>query len=164
MFSPKELSELAALKEGERFKDECGIVGIHGHSEASNIAYLALYAMQHRGQESGGIVSSQGGEQFVHRGMGYVADVFTEKVFVLLFQTIDSADSTLRAVSSFLCGTQEQQYGLGTASAARKEKGRKEPSRGIRMLLANEGDGVASLACSTSPTNTVNIIIVSVWL
>ena len=80
MFPANELAELAALKESERFKDECGIVGVHGHAEAANIAYLALYALQHRGQESGGIVSSQGGEQFVHRGMGYVADVFTEKV------------------------------------------------------------------------------------
>jgi amidophosphoribosyltransferase len=84
MFSPKDVTELAALKEGERFKDECGIVGVHGHAEAANIAYLGLYALQHRGQESAGIVSTQGGEQFVHRGMGYVADVFTEKVLVKL--------------------------------------------------------------------------------
>ena len=78
MFRPDELSCLAALRERERFKDECGIVGVHGHAEASNIAYLALYALQHRGQESAGICSTQGGEQFVHRAMGLVADVFSE--------------------------------------------------------------------------------------
>ncbi|MCG8469830.1 MAG: amidophosphoribosyltransferase [Gemmatimonadetes bacterium] len=68
------------MREAERVKDECGIVGVHGHSEASNIAYLALYALQHRGQESAGICSTQGGEQFVHRAMGLVSDVFNEKI------------------------------------------------------------------------------------
>ncbi len=84
MFRPGDLAELARLRESERFKHECGIVGVHGHAEASNIAYLGLYALQHRGQESAGIVASQGGEQFVHRGMGHVSDVFTEKILARL--------------------------------------------------------------------------------
>jgi amidophosphoribosyltransferase len=84
MFRSDELSALARLREAERFKDECGIVGVHGHPEASNIAYLALYALQHRGQESAGICSTQSGEQFVHRAMGLVADVFSEKVLARL--------------------------------------------------------------------------------
>ncbi len=84
MFRSDELSALAGLREQERFKDECGIVGVHGHAEASNIAYLALYALQHRGQESAGICSTQSGEQFVHRAMGLVADVFSEKVLARL--------------------------------------------------------------------------------
>ena len=45
MFEPEETRRLAALKEGERFKDECGIVGVHGHPEAANITYLGLYAL-----------------------------------------------------------------------------------------------------------------------
>ena len=56
----------------------CGVFGIHGHSEAAHITYLGLYALQHRGQESAGIASSNGREQLVHRGMGLVADVFSE--------------------------------------------------------------------------------------
>jgi amidophosphoribosyltransferase len=84
MFRPDELSRLAALRERERFKDECGIVGVHGHAEASNIAYLALYALQHRGQESAGICSTHGGDQYVHRAMGLVADVFSEKMLARL--------------------------------------------------------------------------------
>jgi amidophosphoribosyltransferase len=84
MFRSDELSALARLREQERFKDECGIVGVHGHAEASNIAYLALYALQHRGQESAGICSTQSGEQYVHRAMGLVADVFSEKVLARL--------------------------------------------------------------------------------
>lgn len=79
MFDPDQLAELARERDAERFKDECGVFGIHGHPEASHIAYLGLYALQHRGQESAGICSAQGGEQFVHRGMGLVSDVFAEK-------------------------------------------------------------------------------------
>jgi len=84
MFRSDELEALARVREQERFRDECGIVGVHGHAEASNIAYLGLYALQHRGQESAGICSTQGGEQFVHRAMGLVADVFSEKVLARL--------------------------------------------------------------------------------
>ncbi len=73
--------ERALLRERQRdhFHDECGVFGIHGHPEAAKITYLGLYALQHRGQESTGIVSSNGHDQFVHRGMGLVADVFTDK-------------------------------------------------------------------------------------
>ena len=59
--------------------DECGVFGIHGHDEASNIAYLGLYALQHRGQESCGIVASDSREHRVHRAMGLVADAFGEE-------------------------------------------------------------------------------------
>ncbi len=57
----------------------CGIVGIHNHPEASNIAYLCLYAQQHRGQESCGIVASEGGFFHQHKAMGQVADIFDDK-------------------------------------------------------------------------------------
>ena len=62
----------------DRMREECGVVGIAGAPEASKVAYLALYALQHRGQESAGIVSRQGEEMFVHRDMGLVADIFSE--------------------------------------------------------------------------------------
>ncbi len=62
----------------DHFHDECGVFGVHAHPEASKIAYLGLYALQHRGQESAGIASSTGREQFVHRAMGLVADIFSE--------------------------------------------------------------------------------------
>ena len=58
----------------------CGIVGIYNHPEASNLAYLGLYALQHRGQESAGIVSSDGKNLHSHREMGHVADIFVESV------------------------------------------------------------------------------------
>ncbi len=59
--------------------EECGIVGIFGHPEASNLAYLGLYALQHRGQEGAGICSSDGRQLFLEKSMGLVADVFNEK-------------------------------------------------------------------------------------
>jgi amidophosphoribosyltransferase len=60
------------------YKDECGVFGIYGHSEAANLTYLGLYALQHRGQESVGIVTSDGGRLQIHKAMGYVADTFNE--------------------------------------------------------------------------------------
>jgi len=56
----------------------CGIFGIANHSDAANLTYLGLYALQHRGQESTGISSSNGEHLFTHRAMGHVADVFTQ--------------------------------------------------------------------------------------
>ena len=60
----------------DKFKDECGVFGIYGHPEASNMTYLGLYALQHRGQESAGIAATTGTEIRVSKSMGYVADVF----------------------------------------------------------------------------------------
>ena len=62
----------------DKFHDECGIFGVYGHPEAAKLAYLGLYAQQHRGQESAGIVSSNGKKIYPHKGMGQVAEVFTE--------------------------------------------------------------------------------------
>lgn len=59
-------------------KEYCGVVGIYGNNNASQLAYLALYALQHRGEESAGIVSFNGKKVFQHKGMGLVSDVFKE--------------------------------------------------------------------------------------
>jgi amidophosphoribosyltransferase len=60
----------------DKFHEECALFGIAGHPEAANLAYLGLYAMQHRGQESAGIAAADGRHVVVHKAMGYVADVF----------------------------------------------------------------------------------------
>jgi amidophosphoribosyltransferase len=64
----------------DKFKDECGVFAIYGHPEAANLAYLGLYALQHRGQESAGIASSDGRHIHTHKNMGHVADIFTPEV------------------------------------------------------------------------------------
>jgi amidophosphoribosyltransferase len=65
---------------GDKFKDECGVIAVHNHPEASTLAYLGLHQLQHRGQESAGIVSSDGARMHVHKAMGEVAEIFTEEV------------------------------------------------------------------------------------
>jgi amidophosphoribosyltransferase len=64
----------------DKFHEECAVMGIYGHPEAANMVYLGLYALQHRGQESCGIVTSDGKGLISHRQMGLVADAFKEDV------------------------------------------------------------------------------------
>ncbi len=68
----------------DKFHDECGVVAIFAHPEAEKLAYLGLHALQHRGQESAGIVSSEGLSLHQHKAMGLVADIFTEDVLTSL--------------------------------------------------------------------------------
>ena len=68
----------------DRFHDECGVFGVFGHPEAANLAYLGLYALQHRGQESAGIVSSDGTDLHLHRAMGEVEEIFQPSVLAEL--------------------------------------------------------------------------------
>jgi len=63
----------------DKFHEECGVFGIFGHADAANMTYLGLYALQHRGQESAGIVSSDGKKLYNEKSMGLVADIFTEE-------------------------------------------------------------------------------------
>ena len=64
----------------DHFRDHCGVFAVFGHPEAAKLTYLGLYALQHRGQESAGIVSTDGTQFYTHKGMGEVAEVFTEPV------------------------------------------------------------------------------------
>ncbi|MEO8482086.1 MAG: amidophosphoribosyltransferase [Acidobacteriota bacterium] len=65
----------------DKFREECGVFGVFGHTEAANLTYLGLYALQHRGQESVGIAASDGEHLQLHKAMGYVADNFAEATF-----------------------------------------------------------------------------------
>src|SRR5581483_9660749 len=68
----------------DKFKDECGVVAIYANPEAAKLAYLGLHALQHRGQESAGIIASNGVTMRAHKAMGLVADIFTEDVLAKL--------------------------------------------------------------------------------
>ncbi|HMD71586.1 MAG TPA: amidophosphoribosyltransferase [Bryobacteraceae bacterium] len=68
----------------DKFHEECGVVAIYGHPEASKLAYLGLYALQHRGQESAGICTTDGREIYTRKEMGHVADIFTKPVLATL--------------------------------------------------------------------------------
>lgn len=62
----------------DKLHEECGVVAVYGHPEAAKLSYLGLHALQHRGQESAGIASSDGSRVHVYKSMGLVADIFNE--------------------------------------------------------------------------------------
>src|SRR5215475_5912278 len=68
----------------DKFHEECAVMAIYGHPEAAKLAYLGLYSLQHRGQESAGICTTDGGEIYCHKAMGHVADIFTSDVLATL--------------------------------------------------------------------------------
>jgi amidophosphoribosyltransferase len=99
----------------------CGVFGIHGHDEAANIAYLGVHALQHRGQESAGLVAADEGRMRRHVGMGLVSDVFDREVLARLPGTAaighvrysTAGSSELRNAQPFLFD-----YGGGTIAIA----------------------------------------------
>ena len=69
---------------GDELHEECGVVAIYGHPHAAREAYLALYALQHRGQESAGIATADGAHLANIKGMGLVSEIFTDDVLLKL--------------------------------------------------------------------------------
>ena len=76
MLPPFRVNSLDQI-EDDHFHDHCGVFGILGHPEAAKLAYLGIYGLQHRGQESAGIASSDGGDLYVHKAVGHVQEIFT---------------------------------------------------------------------------------------
>ena len=70
--------------EDDHFHDHCGVFGIYGREGAAKLTYLGLYALQHRGQESAGIASTDGVELHAHKALGHVQDIFTPSVIAQL--------------------------------------------------------------------------------
>src|SRR5437879_3956368 len=97
----------------EHFHDECGVVGVQHHAEAARLAYLGLYALQHRGQESAGIVASDGSQLTRHVALGLVADVFGKRTLDPLKGRLaighvrysTAGDTTLRNAQPLLVNT-----------------------------------------------------------
>jgi len=69
-------------------KHECGVCGIYDHQDSAKLIYFGLYALQHRGQESAGIATSNGEQVFIHKDMGLVHDVFSEEILEKLDGTL----------------------------------------------------------------------------
>jgi amidophosphoribosyltransferase len=72
----------------DKFREECGVVAVYAHPEAEKMAYLGLHQLQHRGQESAGIVTSDGMALHMHKSMGLVADIFSGDVLAQLRGTL----------------------------------------------------------------------------
>jgi amidophosphoribosyltransferase len=71
---------LRITPEDDKLREECGVVAIHGYPDAARMAYLGLYALQHRGQESAGIATADGQHLANIKGMGLVSEIFTDEV------------------------------------------------------------------------------------
>ena len=65
------------ILEDDHFHDHCGVFGVFGHPEAAKLAYLGIYALQHRGQESAGIASADGSDVHIYKSLGHVQEIFT---------------------------------------------------------------------------------------
>ncbi len=82
--SPLVSTSLQFIANGDELREECGVVAVHGHPEAARQAYLGLYALQHRGQESAGIATADGAHLANIKGMGLVSEIFTDGVLAKL--------------------------------------------------------------------------------
>ena len=122
------------------FREECGVVGVYGHPEAANLAYLGLYALQHRGQEGAGIVSTNGDALINHRGLGLVADVFDANIIRKLVGDLaighnrysTAGETLLRNTQPFVV-----EYSLG--SLAVSHNGNFVNARAMRDTLEKRG-------------------------
>lgn len=126
--------------QSDKMHEECGVFGIYGHPEAANITYLGLYALQHRGQEGAGICSSDGKQMYIEKGMGLVADIFSEKRLKKLPGHIAIGHNRYStAGSSVLKNVQPivANYSLGTLALA--HNGNLVNANELKKNLENEG-------------------------
>src|ERR1700759_3661353 len=79
---------LVPVAEGDELHEECGVMAVAGHPEAARMVYLGLYALQHRGQESGGIATANGHNLSNIKGMGLISEIFTDPVLEKLPGTL----------------------------------------------------------------------------
>src|SRR5687768_2328966 len=136
----------------DKFKEECGIFGIFGHAEASTLTQLGLFALQHRGQEACGIVSSDGTDLHQFRSQGLVADVLNEDVLTKLVgasaightRYSTSGRNTIKEVQPFAVTCQQ-------GDIAVCHNGNLPFAAARRALLEKEG----AIFSSTSDTETI---------
>lgn len=136
----------------DKFHDECGVVAVYGHPEAAKLAYLGLYAQQHRGQESAGIVSSDGKKVHPHKGMGLVADVFTEDVLAKLRGNIAIGHTRYSTTGdTVLLNAQPLTAGFNQGTVSIAHNGNLTNAREIRKNLEETG----SIFQTTSDTEVI---------
>ncbi|MGH9366004.1 MAG: amidophosphoribosyltransferase [Thermoanaerobaculia bacterium] len=122
------------------FRDECGVFGVCDSEDAANLAYLGLYALQHRGQESAGIATLEDGKLFVEREMGYVADVFDEqRLSRLPGRTAIGHVRYSTAGASLLINAQPIVFATGRGPLALAHNGNLVNVREIRKSLEDSG-------------------------
>ncbi len=124
----------------ERPRDECGIFALYDHEEAAKLTYFGLYALQHRGQESAGIVVSDGKNVFGHKAMGLVPEIFEEKILESLQGNIALGHVRYSTTgSSLLVNAQPFRIQYAGKSLAIAHNGNLVNARRIRTELENGG-------------------------
>ena len=124
----------------DKFRDECGVVAIFGNAEAEKLAYLGLHALQHRGQESAGIVTSNGMALHMHKSMGLVADIFSEDVLAKLRGTLGIGHTRYStAGDSALLNAQPIMVQSNKGSMALAHNGNLVNAQDIRHRLEGQG-------------------------
>lgn len=155
----------------DKFQDECGVFGIFGHADAARLAYLGLYALQHRGQESCGIVCSDAAELRLERAMGYVADAFDQTRLDRLpgssaighVRYSTAGEVSIREAQPFLVTCQHGQVAVchnGNLPFAREERRRLEREGAI--FSATSDTEVILHRIARSRANTVSDAIAEV--
>ena len=136
----------------DKFHDECGIFAVYGYPEAAKLAYLGLYAQQHRGQESAGIVSSNGKKVFPHKAMGQVAEVFTEAILKGLKGNIAIGHTRYStAGDTVLLNAQPLTVGFNRGLVSIAHNGNLTNARQLRKRLEESG----SIFQTTSDTEVI---------
>ena len=124
----------------QRPREECGIFAVHGHDEAAKLTYFGLYALQHRGQESAGIVTSDGKRGLEHKAMGLVPEIFNEQVLDKLKGHIALGHVRYSTTgSSLLVNAQPFRIQYSGRSLAIAHNGNLVNARKIRSELENKG-------------------------
>jgi len=124
----------------ERPRDECGIFAVYNHEEAAKVTYFGLYALQHRGQESAGIVVSDGKRVIEHKAMGLVPDIFDEKTLESLTGNIALGHVRYSTTgSSLLVNAQPFRIQYAGKSLAIAHNGNLINARRLRTELEDNG-------------------------
>ena len=123
-----------------RPREECGIFAVYGHEDAARLTYFGLYALQHRGQESAGILVSDGGRVLEHKAMGLVPDIFDQEVLDRLKGHISLGHVRYSTTgSSLLINAQPFRIRYSGTSLAIAHNGNLVNAGHIRSRLENNG-------------------------
>lgn len=121
-------------------RESCGVFGVFSHEDAARLTYFGLYALQHRGQESAGIVSSTGESIFEHKGMGLVSDVFNQDVLAALQGRIAVGHVRYSTTGSSMAkNAQPFVASHGGETLALAHNGNLTNAQSIRISLEKEG-------------------------
>jgi amidophosphoribosyltransferase len=124
----------------DRHREECGIFAVYNHEEAAKMTYFGLYSLQHRGQESAGIVVSNGKRVIEHKAMGLVPDIFDEKILESLTGNIALGHVRYSTTgSSLLVNAQPFRIQYAGKNIAVAHNGNFVNARSLRMKLEDEG-------------------------